>query len=195
MSEGVVSTAVAVEHEVERRHRLGQLTAPDREFLRRSKILREKRADGLSYGAITREFITDIDRAALSKYANSPLHEACLRVLDGPVSIIDKEDAEMALKRAKHLAAITLPEAVEFLQLCLQKDPTTGRPADAGLAQWATQELLKLGALKVESAHTGAQVVLTAEAMRTLLGAIKGDDEKRAPQVTVTVTPEAIDVA
>lgn len=188
--ETVATAEAVVEHEIERRNRAGNLTAPDRNFLRRSRIVREQRADGLSYEKICREFLTDVDRAGLSRYVNSPLHAACLRIIDGPISLIDKEDAEDALKRAKHLLAMTLPDAVEYLRTCLWKDPSTGKPMDQGLAQWATQEVLKLGALKSEGAHQGAQVVLTAEAMRTLLGAIKGDDAKRAPSVTVTVTPE-----
>lgn len=191
---GVMGTDVATidadvaESEIERRAECDSLTDADRTALRRAKALRDGLAKGRSISDIAREDGT-ISRSVLSRFANTELYLACVRILSKPTSTLDREEDTVAVAKAKHLLALTLPDAVEYLRSCLEKDVTTGKPADPGLAQWATQEILKLGALKTDGASMAGTAVITAEAMKTLLGAIRGDDRKREPTVTITVEP------
>jgi len=176
-----------VEHEIERRYACESLNEGDKQALRRAKVLNETLKAGQTIAEAARA-LGDISRSALSRFANSDLYPACLRILARPKDVLQAEEAESAISRAKHILALTLPKAVEYLRSCLENDVTTGRPADDSLAQWATQELLKLGALKQDGAVAGAGAVITPEAMRVLLGAIRGDDKKREGAVTVTAT-------
>lgn len=179
--------AEPVEHEIERRAACDSLNEGDKVALRRARALKEALDAGKSIADAARE-LGDVSRSVLSRFANTDHYHACLRVLARPKSVLHAEEAESALNRARHLLALTLPDAVEYLRSCLAKDPVTGKPTDTGLAQWATQELLKLGALKQDGANGAAGAVITPEAMRVLLGAIRGDDKKRETAVTVTAT-------
>jgi AraC-like DNA-binding protein len=176
------------EHEIERRAGCQSLTDSDRTALRRAKAIHAGLARNLSISDIAREMGT-VSRSVLSRFAGSELYLACVRILSKDATILNHEDADAAILKAKHLLAVTLPDAVEYLRSCLAKDVTTGKPEDPGLAQWATQELLKLGALKTDGASMVGTAIITAEAMQTLLGAIRGDDKKRETHVTVTVEP------
>jgi hypothetical protein len=181
--------AVIVEHEIERRDVAGALSARDRLILKRAKAIRDSRISGKSISDTARD-LGDCTRSVLTKLiADTPLYDACLRILSKTNNVVSHEEAETAVATAKQLLAITLPSAVQYLRSCLELDPTTGKPVDMGLAQWATQELLKLGALKTDGASMAGTAIITAEAMRTLLGAIRGDDKKRETTVTVTVEP------
>lgn len=178
-----------VEHEIERRATAGSLSARDRIVLKRAKAIRDAKIKGWSMNEAARD-LGDCTRSVLTKIiADEPLYDACLRILAQTNNVVSHEEAENALATAKQLLAITMPSAVHYLRSCLELDPTTGKPVDMGLAQWATQELLKLGALKTDGASMAGTAIITAEAMRTLLGAIRGDDKKRETAVTVTVNP------
>lgn len=176
-----------VEHEIERRAACDSLNEGDKVALRRSKAVNEALTAGKTIADAARE-LGDVSRSVLSRLYDTDLYRACLRVLARPRNVLQAEEAESALNRARHLLALTLPDAVEYLRSCLAKDPATGKPADTGLAQWATQELLKMGALKQDGANGAVGAVITPEAMRVLLGAIRGDDKKRESAVTVTAT-------
>lgn len=180
---------IIVEHEIERREASGALSARDRLILKRAKAIRDAKISGKSMSDAARE-LGDCTRSVLTKLAaDEALYDACLRILGKTNNVVNHEEAETAVATAKQLLALTLPSAVQYLRSCLELDPTTGKPVDMGLAQWATQELLKLGALKTDGASMAGTAIITAEAMRTLLGAIRGDDKKRETTVTVTVEP------
>jgi hypothetical protein len=181
-------TEIAHTSEIERRNACGSLSEIDRSLLRRSRLIRERVPLGATVADLSRE-LGDITRTALSRYINSPLHEACCRILDQPNDALSMSDAETAIRNAKQLVAMTLPEAVAYLRQCLEKDVATGYVRDHAQAMWATQELLKLGALKTGDSSTGGGVTITGEAMRALLGAIRGDDKARGMTATVTVVP------
>lgn len=191
-----MSAEAAPVHELEVRAAAGALTEDDRRWIRRAKLLRGGMLAGRSVGSIATE-LGDVTRPRLARYLDSPAYHAALRAAE-IVPAARELTEEEAIEAARKYLSNQLPEAVDFIKSCFERDETKlGRPyLDAGNAQWATQVLLKAAGIGEKgSVAAAAPVMITADAMRVMLGAIRGDDEMREqralplPSVTVTVEP------
>lgn len=193
-----METAAAPKHELELRAEAGSLTKEDRKLILHAKALR----DGMRAGKSVIQIATALGqpRLAMSRYLDSTKYHAALRaaaIVPAERTLTEEEAIEAA---RKHLAN-QLPEAAAFIDSCFARDETKAeRPyLDPGNAQWATQVLLKAAGIGEKGAvGASAPVMITAEAMCVMLGAIRGDDSQRerkalpTPSVTVTVEPRAV---
>lgn len=192
----VVSTEPAPPTELEVRAAAGKSTFQDRRALFHARALRDGLRTGKTIVSIAAE-LGDISRSALSRFSASPLYAAACRALDaGALTATPAKpaDEESALEAARLSLAERLPDAMTYIETCFLRDESKpARPyLDEGRAMWATQLVLKSAGLADAKQGGGAPpVVITADAMNVMLGAIRGDDQKRLPPPpAITVTAE-----
>lgn len=184
---------------IEDRAATGTLTAEDYRTLRHARAVRDGLREQKSIARIAEE-LGDISRSALSRFRESARYADALRVLDGPTAAAKKDaiDEDTAVAAARLALAGRLKDAVEFLDHCFRRDEEKpGRPyLDDGLAQWGTQLAFKAAGMldgpKNGAANAGALVV-TAEAMRVMLGAVHRDDKIREAKDVTPVVAQLVD--
>lgn len=188
--------AAAPKHELEVCAAAGTLTFQQRQLIQRAKALRDGMKQGKPVATIATE-LGDVSRSVLSRYLGSELYHAALRASE-VVPAERKLTEDEAIELARKTLANTLPEAMGFIAHAFRRDEDKpARPyVDEGLAQWATALLLKASGLADPANNGGAKapIVITADAMHVMLGAIRGDDKKREalPLPSVTATADVV---
>lgn len=190
-----LASAEEYQTELEIRAARGDLTFGDQRCLQHAKAARDGLAAGKTIAAIAAE-LGDISRSSLTRFIGSAKFKGALRVIEsGGLATRADVDEETALETARRTLAGTLPDALDFLIYCFKRDEEKpSRPyKDEGLAQWATERLLKSTGLTDPKVNGGAApaIVVTAEAMQVMLGAIRGDDSVREKDVTPQPPPAA----
>lgn len=162
--------------ELELRAERGELTPLDTQRIEWAKALQAGAPDGKPIAEIARAL--GVQRSTLSRFAGSPVYAQCVALLAKPALLVAKADAQRAVDNARNRMSEALALGVDYFIGCFEKAEDGATYKDEGKAMWATQQL-KLGDMLAGDNANKGQIIVTDEAMRALIGAIRHDDAVR----------------